>query len=206
MSTKIRSLIRFGLVVVLWAIQVEVEGQTPGGPQTRPSRPDAVQRELQRQYEMQMIEKALNEEPAQRTQRFPPLVLQQIKSDFLGIQVIDRKLAQATTTPGKVDLTVVLKSTTEIRKLTQRLKKNLSLPHTEGNEPPKVIVEPTIESVSQALPVLSKLIEDLVSNPMFEQSKLIDSQLSAKAQRDLDSIIELSGEIKSNTQKLQRTK
>jgi hypothetical protein len=187
-------------------MQAEVEGQTPGGPQTRPGRPDTVQGELQRQYEMQVIEKALNAERARRTQRFPPLILQQIKSDFLGIQVIDRKLLQAISTPGKVDLEVVLKSTSEIRKLTQRLKKNLSLPHAETIERSKVTVESTIESIGQAVPVLSRLIEDLVSNPMFEQSKLIDSRLSAKAQRDLDSIIELSGDIRNSTQKLQRTK
>jgi len=178
-------------------------GQTPTGRQGRSTRPDPVQRELQRQAEMQIIEKALTKERPRRVQRYEPMVLEQIKSDFLGIQIIDRKLAQATSAPGMLDLKLVVTSTAEIRRLSKRLKRNLALPVPALVEHPRISVEAEIESLRVSLPVLSKLIDQLVTNPMFEQSRLIDSQLSANALRDIEAIIKLSGEIKRSSEKLQ---
>jgi hypothetical protein len=206
MSFRIKLPVRVVALVVLGlTLAILVRGQTPSGPQSRSTRPDPVQRELQRQAEMQIIEKALIKQRPQRVQRYTPLVLEQIKSDFLGIQIIDRRLAQATSAPGILDLRLVVTSVAEIRKLSKRLKRNLDLPAPAAFGRPGIAVEAEIESLRFSLPVLSKLIDELVTNPMFEQSRLVDSQLSANALRDIEAIIKLSGEIKRSSEKLQAT-
>jgi hypothetical protein len=201
MSYKFSKSILIALLLILASTAV-VAAQA-SGPQTRPSRPDPLQRETQRQFEMQIIEKALNEERPTRVQRYTPLVLEQIKSDFLGIQVIDRKLSRATSASGSLDFDFVRSSAKEIGKLSKRLKKNLALPTpaTSSDRLP-IVVDANEESLRQAVPVLSKLIDHLVSNPMFEHSKLIDAELSAQAFSDLDEIIRFSSEVRRSTEKL----
>jgi len=190
------------LAAIITLIAPALTKAQTSSPQTRPARPDPVLREMQRQVEMQIIEKALTEEGPRRVHRYAPLVLEQIKSDFLGIQVIDRKLTQATSTPGSLDVKIVLAYAKEIGKLSKRLKKNLSLtiPSIPSEEQP--VVEATEESLKHAALRLSKLIDHLVTNPMFEQSKLVDTQLSAQALSDLEAITELSREIRQSSEKL----
>ncbi len=202
MSLRIKRLFRItALAFLAPTLATFTRGQAPSG---RSTRPDPVQRELQRQAEMQIIEKALSKERPKKAQRYAPLVLEQIKSDFLGIQILDRKLTQATSAPGTLNLKLVATSAAEIRKLTKRLKKNLALPATETIGAPRFGVPADSESLQSSLSVLSKLIDQLVSNPMFEQSRLIDSQLAAQALRDMDEIIELSDETKRLSEKLQK--
>jgi len=186
---------RIILIITLWPALLIA--------QSRPSRPDPLLRETQRQFEMQIIEKALTQERLTRVQRYAPLVLEQIKSDFLGIQVIDRKLAQSALGSGSLNIKFVRSSANAIGKLSKRLKKNLALPvpATPSDRSP-VVVEANEESLRQAVPVLSRLIDHLVSNPMFEHSKLIDAQLAAEAFADLDAIIGTSWEIRQSTEKL----
>lgn len=136
--------------------------------------------------------------------RYPPLVLDQIREDFLRIQVIDRKLMQATAVGDMLDLELVARSAGEIRKRSRRLKENLALPRPET--PPagrsRIAVEATSKRLRISLSDLSNLIEGFVSNPMFEQSKLVDARLSAKARQDIEAIIELSSQIKRSSEKL----
>jgi hypothetical protein len=151
---------------------------------------------------MRMIEKALTEGRPRPAQPYAPLVLEQIRADFLRIQVVDRQLMRATSTPDTLDLAFVVKSAAEIRKRSGRLKRNLALPGPTSVNRSMGAVEAKIEPLRSSLSVLSKLIEEFVSNPMFEQLKLVDAQLSAKARRDLEAVIDLSGEIKRSSEKL----
>ena len=192
------------LIVLACGVAITIQGQGVT-PQTRSSsRTDKVSRELQRQIEMQMIEQALMEGSSRHVRRYPPLVLDQIREDFLRIQVIDRKVMQATSARDSLDLELVAKSASEIGKRTRRLKKNLALPRPEA--PPAlrsgIAVEATSERLRISLSDLSNLIDAFVSNPMFEQSKLVDARLSAKARQDIEAIIEMSSQIKRSSEKL----
>ena len=196
-------------VVVLIALSgVLAHGQGPTTPQSRTARPDPVQREFQRQVEMQMIEQALAEKPSRQAKRYAPLVLEQIRTDFLRIQVVERKLTHAASIPDPLDLQFVARSAAEIRKRSLRLRRNLALPEPEAAlvDRSKLAVEASLEPLRSSLAVLSKLIDEFVSNPMFEESRLTDAQLSAKARRDIEAIIGLSGEIKLSSEKLKAAK
>lgn len=189
-------------VLILIVLGTCARGQGPTTPQTRPGRPDPVQREFQRQMEMQMIEQALAEKPSRPVKRYAPPVLEQIRADFLRIQVVERKLTHAASVPAALDLEFVARSAAEIRKRSLRLKKNLALPEVATADRPRLAVEASLEPLRSSLAVLSKLIDEFVSNPLFEESRLTDAQLSAKARRDIEAIIGLSGEIKLSSQKL----
>jgi hypothetical protein len=196
------------LIVLGCGVALTVRGQVPTTTPTRSGRPDKIQRELERQVEMQLIEQALMEGRSRHTRRYPPRVLDQIREDFLRIQVIDRKLVQATAGSDTLDLGLVARSVGEIRKRSRRLKENLALPRPES-APAKqsgTVVETTSERLKVSLSDLSKLIDEFVSNSMFEQSKLVDARLSGKARQDIDAIIELSSQIKRSSEKLKAAK
>ena len=192
------------LIVLGCGLGLTVRGQVPTATPGRGGRPDQVQRELQRQFEMRMIEQALMEGSSPHVKRYPPLVLDQIREDFLRIQVVDRKLIKATADSDTLDPGFVARSASEIRKRSRRLKENLALPLPKaplagrsGTE-----VEATNERLRISISDLSKLIDEFVSNPMFEQSKLVDARLSSKARQDIEAIIELSSQIKRSSEKL----
>ena len=194
------------LIVLACGVATSVRAQSAPstqGTQGRGGRTDKVQRELERRVEMQMIERALRE-GGSRLRRYPPLVLDQIREDFLRIQVIDRKLMQATAVGDTLDLDLVARSAGEIRKRSIRLKTNLALPRPEAPpaERSQFATEPTSERLRISLSDLSNLIDEFVSNPMFEQSKLVDARLSGKARQDIEAIIELSSQIKRSSEKL----
>jgi hypothetical protein len=173
----------------------------------RTGRPDTVQREQQRQIETQIIELALATEGRKpQTKHYPPDVLQEIRDDFLQIQVVDRKLVTAVTAGIDSDFKLVTKLTGEINKRSRRLKGNLALPRPPASQPEPVAktAEGSFERLRSSLGVLSNLIESFVSNPMFEHSKVLDQALSDKASRDLLAIIQLSGDIKRSSERLRK--
>ena len=119
------------LIVLGCGVAMTVRGQSPPTTPGGGGRNDRFQRELQQQFEMRMIEQALMESRSKPSKQYPPRVLDQIREDFLRIQVVDRKLMQATAVADRPDLELVSKSAGEIRKRSRRLKTNLALPRPE---------------------------------------------------------------------------
>ena len=149
-----------------------------------------------------MIEKTLSEAPKE-ARRSPRVILAQFKTDFLGLQIVNNDLMKAISSGAALDLNFVGKSAAEIRKLARRLKANLALPETSGTpKHPKAHAEFGLDQLRPTLLTLDQLILDFVSNPVSESAKVIDAELSAKARRDLEQIIELSGELKKGSERL----
>ena len=192
------------LIVLGFGVALTVRGQIPTATPGRGGRPDKIQRELERRVEMQMIEQAMVVGGSPHVKRYPPLVLDQIRADFLRIQVIDRRLIKATADSDTLDLAFVSRSVSEIRKRSRRLKENLALPPPETPLAGRweIEIEATNERLRISISDLSKLIDEFVSNPMFEESKLVDARLSSKARQDIEAIIELSSQIKRSSEKL----
>jgi hypothetical protein len=191
--------------VVIAVCGLTVLSQSPSPPRT--GRADTVQREQQRQVEMQMIEQVLaTEGRTPHAKRYPAAVLDQIRADFLQIQVTERKLTKTTAAGVDLDLKLVGQLTGDILKRSRRLKENLSLPQPPAPEAATITstAEDNHERLRSSLGVLSGLIESFVSNPMFEHSRLLDQDLSDKASRDLAAIIRLSGEIKRSSERLRK--
>lgn len=176
-----------------------VQAQSSG----RTARPDALQLEIRRISEREMLERILTEPPKTTTR--PSLGLAEFKTDFISLQLVNNKLVKAVSTQDAIDLSFVAKSAGEIRKIARRLRTNLVLPKSgEAVQPASAEVGLELEQLRPTLSSLDGLILEFVSNPVFESSKVLDTQLSVKARRDLDRIIELSSALKKSSETLRQ--
>jgi hypothetical protein len=157
-------------------------------------------RELQ--VNLGMLEGAANRRAERSASR---QIYAQISEDFLRIQVVNSELMQAVAEGGPLDLTFVAKSASEIRKRAGRLKDNLMLPEPEkGSKRPAVEVGAEAGQLRSSLSALGELIYGFVRNPVFKEANVADVQMLAKARRDLEEIIELSGQVKKSSERLHK--
>jgi hypothetical protein len=79
------------------------------------------------------------------------------------------------------------------------------LPEPEkGSKRPPVEVGAEAGQLKTSLSALGELIYVFVRNPVFKEANVADVQRLAKARRDLDEIIELSGQVKKSSEKLRK--
>ncbi|MEJ7618203.1 MAG: hypothetical protein WKF30_14845, partial [Pyrinomonadaceae bacterium] len=64
---------------------------------------------------------------------------------------------------------------------------------------------PSDEQLKSALSSLDKLIVSFVTNRIFKYTNTIDLKLSVQAKSDLENIIDLSGQVSKNAEKMQKT-
>lgn len=190
------------------ALAVEVaplcSGQQSAAGQRTP-RPDSTQRELQRTLERELLFREMQElaarGPAPQPTRQTPLT--QINEDFARLQVVNNALAQAVASGEELDFKLVAQAASEIRKRAGRLKENLILPDmTEDRRRGLEGVEPG--QLKASLVTLDRLVISFVNNPGFQSVRVVDPQWSARARRDLEEIIELSGRLKKGCEQLQK--
>jgi hypothetical protein len=181
------------------AFALTVEGRQSGTP---PRGVDRVLAERARVINNRRIEEGLRK-PAERTE--PQLAVAQIKEDYVQIQVVNSDLVRAASQGGALDLKLVAKSASEIRKRAERLKHNLALP-----EPEQAAGRPAAEAgddearLRASVSTLGKLIAGFVRNPIFREVGVFDARSAATARRDLEEIIGLSGRLKKESERLSK--
>ena len=178
----------------------EATAQTPSGPATR--RPDPIQGELQRRFELEAIEKVLSTRAKTPTAHDRRQVIDQIKEDFLRIQVVDDQL-QKENSRNELDLIAISKHVSEIKRRSQRLRQNLSLQKgvNAGTAPPDL---DTRDHLRRKIALFSEQIEKFVANPMFESARIVDTDLSIRASLDLEQVILTSKAIKRLSDRLRQ--
>jgi hypothetical protein len=180
-------------------------GQDGGGsPPPGGRRDDAFQRKLQRAVQMEIIEAALGRDPRSASGRSQQLVLQEIREDFWQVQVVNKEVIRAILKSGEIDSGFIAKSASEIRKRAQRLNENLALAKSTRPKHSDSPARPTPDQLRSSLSELSNLILGFVNNPVLKEANVVDATLSLKAQKDLDEIISLSGQIKKSVERLKR--
>ena len=174
--------------------------QTTTGPATR--RADPIQGELQRRFEAEALDKVLSRRSQPTTAHERRALLDQIRKDFLQIQIIDDELKKQSAA-DKPDLKAVAGYVSDIRHRSERLKANLALPKVGAASSSSSPLE-TGEYLKLRLDNLSTSIDAFVANPVFESAKIVNPALSTQASNDLEQIIALSKEIKRASDRLQR--
>jgi hypothetical protein len=135
----------------------------------------------------------------------PQQALEQLQKDFSQLQILNRSLLTAALGSTQLDPKFVSKSVSEIKKRAERLDKNLALP-----EPEKLPDQSELQALAGAPQLkpsvlkLGRLIFSFVDNPFFKEASVVDTQLTTKARRDLEDIIELSGQIKRSSEQLEK--
>ena len=136
-----------------------------------------------------------------RSRPQPEQQLAQLQKDFAQLQVLNRSLLTAALANPPLDPRFVSKSVAEIKKRAERLDKNLALP-----EPDRAAEQTEAFATSPQLKPLvlklGRLIFSFVDNPFFKETSVVDTQLTSKARRDLEDIIELTGQIKKSSEQL----
>jgi hypothetical protein len=199
------------VALVLSALAFTTQGQQGGlataqAERERQMRDNIIREQLDQERELMLAMTEKLRESAQP--RSPRLAIAQIREDYVRLQVINNELAEAVSRGGSLDLKLVAQSTGEIKKRADRLRLNLALPEpeseTEGGARHKIAVGAEAEQVKSALGTLDGLILKFVRNPLFRNPRLVDVRQSPQVRRDLDEIIELSGQIKKRGEQLNK--
>jgi len=168
---------------------------------TRTNSIDQLLRERQRIIYGRALEEDMRK-PAERAEEEQRLALAQIKEDYVRLQVVNKDLSKAASQTEALDLKEVAKSTAEMKRRAERLLENLALPELQEeaarSKPNDIERE---EQLKASLLALGQLVERFVRNPLFREVNVIDAQVSTRARRDLEGIIELSGRLKKDCEK-----
>ena len=135
----------------------------------------------------------------------PEQQLAQLQKDFSQLQVLNKSLLTAALANAPLDPKFVSKSVTEIKKRAERLDKNLALPEPEraAEQTEDLASSPHLKP---AVLKLGRLIFSFVDNPFFKEASVVNTQLTSKARRDLEDIIELSGQIRKSSEQMDKQK
>ncbi|MGH9968833.1 MAG: hypothetical protein ACREBG_13605 [Pyrinomonadaceae bacterium] len=131
--------------------------------------------------------------------------LAQLQEDFRQIQTLNKSLGRAAIGSGVLDLRFVSKSLSEMKKRAERLNFNLKLPEPEAStENLKIGPLTSPVQLKPSLLKLVRLVFNFVDNPFFKEASVVDTNQTRKARRDLENIIELSEQLKKDSERFDK--
>jgi len=177
--------------------------------QTAPAGPPPVGRKVNtdriRQQDMSRREWQLRnfgKEPGSpKDERQVKALMAQTEEDFTRILTLHNEIARALSSKDDLNYQFVSEATAEIRKRASRVQSNLALGLAEDDAPIKAKSDPELKD---SLIRLCKEIRSFVTNPIIENPNTIDAAQLTRARRDLESLIQLSGLIKKDADKLKK--
>jgi hypothetical protein len=185
------------LILFLFA---PVFAQSPGGPPPT----NRVNTERIRQQEMSRREYDLRnfgtEPNAPKDKRQVEALMAQTEEDFNRILTLHNEIARALKSNDDLNYQFVSEATAEIKKRASRVQHSLALGLSaeEAVELEKSKDEPIKDSLIK----LCNQIRSFVTNPSIENPNTINAEQMTRARRDLESLIQLSGHIKKDADKL----
>jgi hypothetical protein len=129
-------------------------------------------------------------------------MMDQVSEDFQRILTLHNEIVRALTANRSLSDRFISDATGEIRKRSARLQSSLKLQKPElATETQKVSTVLNVTQTNDKLLLLCKQIESFVRNPIIEKPGTVDAEQLEKARRDLQSVVELSEEIKKQVDK-----
>jgi hypothetical protein len=163
-----------------------------------------VNAERMRQQEMSRREYDLrnfgNESTAPKDKRQVEALMAQTEEDFNRILTLHNEIARALTSKDDLNYQFVSDATAEINKRASRVQHSLALGLSD--EEAREIEKSKEEPIKDSLVKLCNQIRSFVTNPSIENPNTINVDQMKKARRDLESLIQLSGKIKKDADKL----
>lgn len=156
-----------------------------------------------RQQEMSQREWQLRnfgKEPgAAKNEQHLKAIMAQTEEDFTRILTLHNEIARALSSKEALDYHFVSDATAEIKKRASRVQSTLVLGLTSDDAEVKEKSEPELKT---SLIKLCGQIRSFVTNPIIENPNTVDAQQLTRARHDLESLIQLSGLIKKDADKL----
>jgi len=166
-----------------------IAGQSAGDPAK------AQMQEMDRR-EMQLSNVGGDRGPSNDPKRSQAM-MDQVSEDFQRILTLHNEIVRAIAANRSLSYQFIFDATGEIRKRSARLQSSLKLQKPEPTTENRVTQTDlkTLETKDELI-LLCKQIESFVRNPIIDKPGTVDAQQLGKARRDLQSIVELSDEIK----------
>jgi hypothetical protein len=123
--------------------------------------------------------------------------MDQVAEDFERILTLHNEIVRGLATNKPFDYDFLSNAMGEIRKRSTRLQSSLKLEKPDrptGNRETESGLKVT--ETKDVLILLCKQIESFVKNPIIEKPGTVDARQLARAREDLDSVVELSNNIK----------
>ncbi len=156
-------------------------------------------RSLEDKYRSDEIERVRRE--AETREYHPSLRFPEIKKDFERIQIINSEQLQTSASRPRYDFERIAKAATEIRTRATRLKSNLFPIASKGLDKQSDRSNSKRDDLKFLLHELDRAIIIFVHNPMFENTRVVNQQDSARAERGLWDIIDLSERTRKRAQR-----
>lgn len=178
-----------------------VSAQSPGGPPPV----NKVNAERMRQQDMSRREYDLrnfgNESTAPKDKRQVEALMAQTEEDFNRILTLHNEIARALTSKDELNYGFISDATAEIKKRASRVQSSLALGLSDEQ---KVELEKSAKDapMKDSLIKLCNQIRSFVTNPSIENPNTINAEQMTKARHDLESLIQLSGRIKKDADKM----
>jgi len=193
-------LIRLTLILLFAA---PVFSQTASGPPPIDRKNNA---ERIRQQDMSRREYQLRnfgtERRAPKDRRQIEALMAQTEEDFNRILTRHNEIARVLSSDNALNYHFVSEATGEIQKRASRVQSTLALRLSEEETKSEKLEEFKDSQMKDALIKLCKQIRSFVTNPMIENPNTVDANQLTKARLDLESLIQLSGQIKKDADKL----
>ena len=190
------------ILLLFFAAPVFSQSSPPGAP---PPMEQRVNADRIRQQDISRREWQLRNfgtEPViPKDERQVKALMAQTEEDFTRILTIHNEIARALTSKNDLNYQFVSEATAEIKKRASRVQSTLALHLTSDEAPVKEKSDPEMKD---SLIKLCKEIRSFVTNPIIENPNTVDAEHLTRARRDLESLIQLSGLIKKDADKLSK--
>ena len=121
----------------------------------------------------------------------------QINEDFQRIQVIHNEIVRMLQPHKSLNYDRLADLTGDMKKRSARLRENLALPEPEKTDAHRTHTEAIDEThIKKTIADLHDLIVSFVANPLFKNLGVVDTKAIDAAREHLNSIIDLSDELK----------
>ena len=188
------------ILLLICAAPVFSQGSAPGSPPPIDKRNNA---DRMRQQDMSRREYDLRNFGTQpngpKDDRQLKALMAQTEEDFTRILTLHNEIARALASKKDLDYHFVSEATAEIKKRASRVQSTLML-HPSPEDVP--IKEHADAEMKDSLIKLCKEIRSFVTNPIIENPNTVDAVELPRARHDLESLIQLSGIIKKDADKL----
>jgi hypothetical protein len=165
---------------------------------------ERLRQQDQSRRELQLRNLNIQAEPAKDTKRFDQ-VAAEIQQDFERILVLHNELAHFILDNKPLDYDVVSEATAEIKKRAAHLQKTLAFNKPDNESAEEKKPEFRDARLKHGVATLCAQIKSFVTNPVIENPGVVNAPELARARRDLQNVIDLSGELKKSADRLKKT-
>ena len=192
------------LILLLFLAAPAFSQSSPGGAPPMESRVNTDRLRQQQMSEREWQLRNFGTEPTSKNakdDRQLKALMAQTEEDFTRILTLHNEIARALASKSALNYQFVSEATAEIRKRASRVQSSLAL-HMTPEEPQ--VTEKSEPEMKDSLIKLCKEIRSFVTNPVIETPNTVDAKQLTQARRDLESLIQLSGLIKKDADKLNK--